>query len=59
MIEDGDAPQLHDNDVDETDDGDEIYKHIRQKSNAENVIEPFRSGGIPLFKQIKNLEHTN
>ena len=47
MMDDGDSPLVHGTEVDETDD--EIYKHIRQMSNAENVIEPL-GGGIPIFK---------
>jgi len=47
MMDDGDSPLIHGTEVDETDD--EIYKHIRQMSNAEHVIEPL-GGGIPIFK---------
>ena len=50
-MDDGDSPLVHGTEVDETDD--EIYKHIRQMSNQEHVIEPL-SGGVPLFRQIKN-----
>ena len=51
-----DTSRQRNSDMDET--YEEMYRNIRQMSNEEQVIEPL-SGGIPIFKHIKNLESSN